>query len=70
MKNIYPYLIVFTVFAGIIHVAIRADKRVKYQAYVKELQQEGYSPEWAVHKALVEYRYIDHDSLYDAIEED
>ena len=39
-------------------------------AYADTLESEGYSSDWAHHKAYVEYELLPADSLYIAIEQD
>lgn len=70
MKNYIPYILFFLFFAVILNVTTRAINRTNCREYSVQLQEEGYSKEWANHKANVEYDYVKADKLYESIEED
>lgn len=70
MKNYLPFITFFIVFAGILTVTTRVINRANCREYSRDLQEQGYSATWAIHKANVEYGYSEPDELYWAIEED
>ena len=49
---------------------IQIVRLISCEIYIKELKEQGYSKEWANHKALVEYGFRPIDDEYKAIQED
>lgn len=47
-----------------------AENKAKLTAYINHLKEEGYSQDWAVHKAKVELGFRKCDKKYLSIQED
>jgi hypothetical protein len=70
MKKFTPFIVLLIVLATTLFIGVKAVNRISCNQYIVYLQKEGYSSTWAIHKANVEYGYLEPDELYQAIEED
>lgn len=54
----------------LLFIALSALRYDQYRKYSSDLQEQGYSKDWANHKAKVELKIIAPDELYYEIEND